>query len=142
MPQHAEYSKRCGNATCNGKAYFDGQSMGLLNMKSFCISYEVLRYHLHQFLNGRYYKLLTDERLSITLVICITGPQYLPSTLYHDDAGGSVPIPYNSYLKAWYGFVHLLDVPYEKGFTCGLVGYKININCFSRFNTSSQTLQK
>ena len=47
------YSKQCGNASCDGKAYFDGQNMGLLNMTSFCITYEVLRNHLHQFLNGR-----------------------------------------------------------------------------------------
>lgn len=39
---------------CNRKEYFDGQSMGLLNMKSFLITYEILRHHLHHFLNGRY----------------------------------------------------------------------------------------
>lgn len=47
------YSKQCVNVSCNGRAYFDGQNMGILNMTSFCITYEVLRNHLHQFLNGR-----------------------------------------------------------------------------------------
>ena len=37
-------------------------------------------------------------------------------------------IPYNSYLKAWYGFVHLLDIPYDEGFTCRLVGLAVRFS--------------
>lgn len=39
-------------------------------------------------------KLLTDERLLIMLIICITGPQYLPSTLYYAKAMRMLEVVY------------------------------------------------
>ena len=34
---------------------FEGQSMGLLVIKSYCILYEVLRHHMHKFLDDVVY---------------------------------------------------------------------------------------
>ena len=48
------YEYKCASENCNGKCQFDGQSMGLICMNTFCIAYEVLRHHMYQFLHGRY----------------------------------------------------------------------------------------
>ena len=86
--------------SCNGKAYFDGQSMGLQiwshsasRMKCYgatCINFVMAG------------KLLTDERLIITNHLYHRTTVFTQCTVLcksHEDAGGSVPIPYNSYLK-------------------------------------------
>ena len=47
----AVYSKQC--SCCQKKEYFDGQQLGLINMGKFCVSYEVVRGFMNQFLLGR-----------------------------------------------------------------------------------------
>lgn len=47
------HSRKCDTNDCIGILAFEGQSKGLLVMKSYCILYEVLRHHMHQFLLGR-----------------------------------------------------------------------------------------
>ena len=44
----------CLNDECGRIDEFDGQSIGLLNMKLFCVTHELLRHHMYQFLLGRY----------------------------------------------------------------------------------------
>ena len=38
---------------CKGTLQFDGSGVGLLNMRLFCMTHEVLRNHMHHFLTGR-----------------------------------------------------------------------------------------
>lgn len=47
------YLKECSKPTCSGVIPFDGQSVALLCMGVFCITYEVLRTHMYHFLMGR-----------------------------------------------------------------------------------------
>lgn len=47
------YSKQCSTPECDGKVNFDGSRVGLLNMKTFLVSHEVLRSYMYHFLMGR-----------------------------------------------------------------------------------------
>ena len=47
------YSKQCATEGCDGKMDFDGYLTGLLNMRTFLVSYEVLRSYMYHFLLGR-----------------------------------------------------------------------------------------
>ena len=49
-----DYFQVCLNDKCGRTDAFDGQSIGLLNMKLFCVTHELLRHHMYQFLLGRY----------------------------------------------------------------------------------------
>ena len=53
LPPNAVYSKECSMPSCSGVILFDGQSMGLLCMGAFCITYEILRTHMYHFFMGR-----------------------------------------------------------------------------------------
>ena len=44
----------CLNDECGRIDEFDGQSIGLLNMKLFCVTHELLHHHMYQFVLGRY----------------------------------------------------------------------------------------
>ena len=47
------YFKQCETDGCDEKLEFDGSQLGLLNMKTFLVSYEVLRNYMYHFLLGR-----------------------------------------------------------------------------------------
>lgn len=136
---HAAHFRYCGTPGCKGKLIFDGQSAGLLNMKSFCITYEVLRHHMHQFLTGGYIKcadqlclqfLYNEDHSQLSgLPICSLHrstiyTQYTVLCKDHRDAGNdhiTLMLSYNQYLLAWYSFLQLLDVNYQEGFSCRCV---------------------
>ena len=63
---------------CNEEYWFDGLSCCLLNMGKFCVSYEVLRGMMHQFLIGRYVSIL---KMACIINKIILGQQYIRSTV-------------------------------------------------------------
>lgn len=130
---------------CSTKKYFDGQKFGVLNMGKFLVSYEVLRTFMHQFLLGRYCKLIKITfsylitaascyyynsilmHLSDIISSCRTTiyTQYCVLTQNHKDAGSSnfsSLFTYNHYRLAWYSFLELMDIDYSTGFTCSECG--------------------
>ena len=76
------HSRKCDTIGCIGILAFEGQSKGLLVMKSHCILYEVLRHHMHQFLLGRlvgWYTLINPRRMregycsrSVCVCVCLS----------------------------------------------------------------------
>ena len=126
------YTQHCGTLSCEGKQVFDGQSMCLLVMRSFCVTYEVLRHHMHQFLLGR---------LIFNDVTIITYKQYISRTTIHTeysvlcqdhkDAGNEnimSILSYQQYLTSWYLYLQLLEIDYDAGFVCKLVSDNVKQN--------------
>lgn len=94
-------------------------------MKTFCITYEVLRSHMWHFLLGRFVRIILI-RFSIQYDLINRSTIYTEySTLckFHEDLGSkqfSYSFSYNQYRLAWYSFLHLLDIDMESGFMCPL----------------------
>ena len=62
-PGFQVFSRWCTAQRCAGKLLFDGHSKCLLNMKSFLVTYEVLRGFMFHFLLGRYMYVITMQLL-------------------------------------------------------------------------------
>lgn len=51
---YAVYYRKCTNECCGTDLHFDGQEKCIINMKTCCIAYEVMRRYMFSFFHGRY----------------------------------------------------------------------------------------
>lgn len=124
------FSRWCTVKGCTGKLQFDGNSQCLLNMKTFLVTYEVLRAFIFHFLLGRYMYIV---HYSHACILCSTilfyratiFTEYSVLREMHYDSGNTMfssLISYHHYRTAWYAFLHLLQIDYHSGFMCQSCG--------------------